>query len=62
MALMKQFALGREVRAPIIRVVIVKTVVTPAEQISVCLLFTDSQLVDSWRNYFYWVQNINKTQ
>lgn len=29
MAFMKQLALGREVRAPIIRVVIVKTVVTP---------------------------------
>lgn len=29
MALMKQLALGREVRAPIISVVIVRTVVTP---------------------------------
>lgn len=31
MALMKQLALGREVRAPIIRVVIVRTVVTPLD-------------------------------
>lgn len=31
MALMKQLALGRDVRAPIIRVVIVNTVVTPLD-------------------------------
>lgn len=32
MAFIKQLALGREVRAPIIRVVIVSTVVTPADR------------------------------
>lgn len=32
MALMKQFALGREVRAPIISVVMVKTVATPVNK------------------------------
>lgn len=32
MALIKQLALGREVRAPIIRVVIVSTVVTPLKE------------------------------
>lgn len=43
MAFIKQLALGREVRAPIIRVVIVSTVVTPADR-SVGIFFFISSM------------------